>query len=67
MIGLWTPQILFLLANLSYFVVLNQVTVSLSNTVALDFGRALFGPIGGTVFACMVAFSCFGALNGNTR
>ncbi len=28
----------------------------------MDFGRALFGPLGGTVFAFMVAFSCFGAL-----
>ena len=41
-----------------------QATVGLSNTVALDFGRALFGPVGGVVFAAMVAFSCFGALNG---
>jgi len=30
----------------------------------MDFGRALFGPIGGALFAFMVAFSCFGALNG---
>lgn len=57
-------QILFLLANVSYFVVLDKVTVGLSNTVALDFGRALFGPAGGVVFAVMVAISCFGALNG---
>ncbi|KAF9053722.1 amino acid transporter [Hymenopellis radicata] len=56
--------VLFLLANVSYFVVLDKSVVGLSNTVALDFGRALFGPIGGTIFACMVAFSCFGALNG---
>ncbi|KAG6874179.1 hypothetical protein C0995_003725 [Termitomyces sp. Mi166 len=55
----------FMLANISYFVVLSTVTVSMSNTVALDFGRALFGPIGGMVFAFMVAFSCFGALNGS--
>ncbi|KAG6900866.1 hypothetical protein C0993_009984 [Termitomyces sp. T159_Od127] len=55
----------FMLANISYFVVLDTVTVSMSNTVALDFGRALFGPIGGTAFAFMVAFSCFGALNGS--
>jgi len=41
-----------------------QNTVAQSNTVALDFGRALFGPIGGSVFAFLVAFSCFGALNG---
>ncbi|KAI0065364.1 L-methionine transporter [Artomyces pyxidatus] len=57
--------VLFLLANVSYFVVLDKDTVGLSNTVALDFGRALFGPIGGSVFAFMVAFSCFGALNGS--
>lgn len=41
-----------------------QTTVGLSNTVALDFGRALFGPVGGIIFALMVAISCFGALNG---
>lgn len=55
---------LFLLANISYLVVLDKQTVGLSNTVALDFGRALFGPVGGMVFALMVAISCFGALNG---
>ena len=38
--------------------------MGLSNTVALDFGCALFGPVGGSIFAFMVAFSCFGALNG---
>jgi hypothetical protein len=37
----------------------------MSNAVALDFGRVLFGPVGGVVFAIMVAVSCFGALNGN--
>ncbi|TFY51174.1 hypothetical protein EVJ58_g10704 [Rhodofomes roseus] len=57
--------ILFLLANLSYFVVLDKATLARSNTVALDFGRALFGPVGGIVFALMVAVSCFGALNGS--
>ncbi|KAF9052662.1 L-methionine transporter [Panaeolus papilionaceus] len=58
-------MLLFVLANISYFVVLDKSVVGLSNTVALDFGRALFGPIGGSVFAFMVAFSCFGALNGS--
>ncbi|KAJ7097894.1 L-methionine transporter [Mycena belliarum] len=57
--------VLFLLANVAYFVVLDKNTISLSNTVAMDFGRALLGPIGGTIFACMVAVSCFGALNGS--
>ncbi|KAH9856967.1 amino acid transporter [Lenzites betulinus] len=58
-------MILFILANVAYFTVLDKNTVGLSNTVALDFGRALFGPVGGIVFAAMVAFSCFGALNGS--
>ena len=39
--------------------------MGLSNTVAMDFGRALFGPLGGSIFAFMVALSCFGALNGS--
>ncbi|KIP09584.1 hypothetical protein PHLGIDRAFT_28939 [Phlebiopsis gigantea 11061_1 CR5-6] len=56
---------LFVMANVSYFVVLDKATVGLSNTVALDFGKAVFGRIGGIVFAAMVAFSCFGALNGS--
>ncbi|KAI9574243.1 amino acid permease-domain-containing protein [Boletus coccyginus] len=58
--------ILFLLANVSYLVVLDKATVGSSNAVALDFGRALFGPIGGVVFAVCVAVSCFGALNVST-
>ena len=57
-------KLLFLSANVSYLVVLDKDTVGKSNTVALDFGRALFGPMGGSIFAFMVAFSCFGALNG---
>ncbi|KZT09448.1 amino acid transporter [Laetiporus sulphureus 93-53] len=59
-------MVLFMLANLAYFTVLDKVTVGRSNTVALDFGRALFGPVGGIVFALMVAISCFGALNGSS-
>ncbi|KZV90230.1 hypothetical protein EXIGLDRAFT_740819 [Exidia glandulosa HHB12029] len=55
---------LFLAANLSYFVLLDKATVARSNTVALDFGRALMGPVGAIIFSGMVAFSCIGALNG---
>ncbi|KAL0946858.1 hypothetical protein HGRIS_013025 [Hohenbuehelia grisea] len=57
--------LLFLLANLSYFVVLDKEVVSRSNTVAMDFGRKLMGPVGGILFAFMIAFSCIGALNGS--
>ncbi|KAG8985900.1 hypothetical protein FRB94_004922 [Tulasnella sp. JGI-2019a] len=55
--------VLFLCANVSYFVVLDKSTVASSNTVALDFGRELFGSIGGILFSVLVAISCFGALN----
>ncbi|KAJ3516619.1 hypothetical protein NLJ89_g1010 [Agrocybe chaxingu] len=63
--SMFIVTLLFMLANISYFVVLDKNLVGLSNTVAMDFGRALFGPIGGSIFAFMVAFSCFGALNGS--
>lgn len=55
--------ILFLAANLSYFVVLDPQTVAASNTVALDFGRLTIGRFGAVVFGTLVAISCFGALN----
>ncbi|KAF8625777.1 hypothetical protein AX15_005169 [Amanita polypyramis BW_CC] len=58
-----TVTLLFILANISYLVVLDKDIVGLSNTVAMDFGRAFWGPFGGSLFAFMVAFSCFGALN----
>ena len=35
----------------------------LSNTVALDFGRAVLGGVGATILAATVAMSCFGAMN----
>src|SRR4051794_3259021 len=75
-------QVLFLCANVSYFTALTKVwcctyvliyahfvqaTVERSNTVALDFGRALFGSTGAIIFSVMVAFSCFGALNGTNE
>ena len=47
----------------AYFIVLPKNLVSHSNTVALDFGKAIFGPAGGIAFAIVVAVSCFGALN----
>ena len=53
----------FLLANLSYFIVLPKTLIAQSNTVALDYGKELLGPVGGIIFAIIVAISCFGALN----
>ncbi|WVW82894.1 hypothetical protein I302_104908 [Kwoniella bestiolae CBS 10118] len=55
---------LFILANISYFIVLSPEIVAASNTVALDFGKATIGKFGMVVFSVLVAVSCFGALNG---
>jgi len=63
--SMFLVMILFSFANIAYFAVLDKDTVARSNTVALDFGRALFGPFGGVFFAIMVAISCFGAMNGS--
>lgn len=63
-ISLATVILIFLSAVMSYFVVLPAELVKRTNTVALDFGSAIFGTVGGIVFAFLVAFSCFGALNG---
>lgn len=57
--------IFFTVTVISYFLALSPSLVMRTNTVALDFGSAVFGgsTAGGVVFACLVAFSCFGALN----
>ncbi|WWC89749.1 uncharacterized protein L201_004675 [Kwoniella dendrophila CBS 6074] len=54
---------LFILANISYFMVLSPSIVVASNTVALDFGKETIGKFGMVVFSVLVAVSCFGALN----
>lgn len=55
----------FAVTVLSYFLVLPPALVGRTNTVALNFGSAVFGgsTSAGVVFALLVAFSCFGALN----
>lgn len=56
---------LFLLANVSYFIVLPLDVVAASNTVGLDFGKAVMGHAGSILFSAVVGISCFGALNGS--
>jgi amino acid transporter len=53
----------YLLANVSYFLVLPLSTISKSNTIAVQFGAQVFGPIGAVVLALVVSVSCLGALN----
>ncbi|CAD6569352.1 MAG: hypothetical protein CYPHOPRED_003298 [Cyphobasidiales sp. Tagirdzhanova-0007] len=62
-ISLAMVMALFIVANISYFIVLPKDLVSQSNTVGLDFGKEMLGPVGGVVFAGVVATSCFGAIH----
>ncbi|OAV95275.1 hypothetical protein, variant [Puccinia triticina 1-1 BBBD Race 1] len=54
---------LMVLTNWAYLIVLPMDVVTQSNTIGLEFGRVIFGPIGGFIFSLIVAFACFGALN----
>lgn len=56
----------YVLANVSYFLVLPMATVNASNTIAVMFGSKIFGSIGALVLALIVSASCFGALNSTT-
>ena len=56
----------YILANISYIFVLPIVTINKSNTVAVQFGSKVFGPIGALILALIVSASCFGALNATT-
>lgn len=55
----------FVVVIVCYFVVLAPSDVSLTNTVALDFGAETLGALGVIICASVVAFSCLGALNGH--
>ncbi|KAF8475822.1 amino acid permease-domain-containing protein [Kalaharituber pfeilii] len=61
-----TVILCYLLANVSYYLVLPSSVISNSNTVAVAFGNKVFGPAGGIIFALTVTISCFGALNATT-
>lgn len=56
----------YILANISYFLVLPTSVIESSNTVAVAFGLQVFGPVGALILALFVSGSCFGALNATT-
>ncbi|KAJ6277612.1 amino acid permease-domain-containing protein [Bipolaris maydis] len=56
----------YILANISYFLVLPASVIESSNTVAVAFGSQVFGPVGALILALFVSGSCFGALNATT-
>ncbi|KAL8638218.1 MAG: hypothetical protein Q9228_004608, partial [Teloschistes exilis] len=53
----------YLLATLSYTLVLPAKTIASSNTIAVTFGARVFGATGALILALIVSASCFGALN----
>ncbi|RKO92380.1 amino acid/polyamine transporter I, partial [Blyttiomyces helicus] len=53
----------YLLANVAYYAVLPAQTVGLSNTIAMEFGKEVFGHIGGIIIPLIVIGSAFGAAN----
>ncbi|TAQ87040.1 hypothetical protein B7494_g4634 [Chlorociboria aeruginascens] len=56
----------YILANVAYFFVLPLSAINSSNTVAVSFGSAVFGPIGSLILALIVSASCLGTLNAAT-
>lgn len=56
------PVVIFcyMLSNVAYLAALRSEVVMHTNTVAMDFGKKIFGPAGGIIFAVCVALSCFG-------
>ena len=58
--------IMYLAASVAYIFVLPQSVITSSNTIAVKFGSAVFGPIGALVLALIVSGSCLGALNAQT-
>lgn len=56
----------YILVNLAYIFVLPADIIALSDTIAVDFGHLVFGPVGSLVLALFVGASCFGALNATT-
>jgi amino acid transporter len=58
--------ICYILANVAYIFVLPLETINKSNTVAVQFGSKVFGPVGALILALIVGASCFGALNATT-
>ncbi|KAL7007603.1 hypothetical protein EMMF5_002679 [Cystobasidiomycetes sp. EMM_F5] len=54
---------LYLAVNLSYFAVLPKDVVAQSNSIALDFGLHVLGPMGALLFSAIVIASAVGSVN----
>ncbi|KAI8803333.1 amino acid permease-domain-containing protein [Cladochytrium replicatum] len=63
LIGPFIVIVCYVMANVAYYAVLPADIVKSTNTIASDFGKQLFGSIGGIIFPIVVIGSTFGAAN----
>ena len=56
----------YLLANIAYIFVLPASTIDSTNTIAVKFGFAVFGPPGSLILALIVSASSLGTINATT-
>lgn len=56
---------LYILTIIGYFAVIPMATVKSSKTIAMDFGRSLFGRAGGIIMPLFVISSVFGSTQSN--
>ena len=64
-IGLSLVIAIYMVINLAYFAVLSYEELLAAEAVALPFGKATLGTAGLVIIPLLVAFSTFGAANGN--
>ncbi|CAO3648746.1 unnamed protein product [Mucor hiemalis] len=62
-IGIPVVILCYVLSNVAYLAALRPEVVMHTNTISMDFGKKIFGPAGGIIFAVCVALSCFGSAN----
>lgn len=62
-IGTSIVVISYLLANFAYYAVLPADLIGSSHSIAMDFGTAVFGSVGGVLIPLAVVGSTFGAAN----
>ncbi|KNC98850.1 uncharacterized protein SPPG_09310 [Spizellomyces punctatus DAOM BR117] len=53
----------YVLANIAYYAVLPEDVIVKSNTIAMDFGKRVFGHVGGIIIPLIVIGSTLGAAN----
>ncbi|KAI9193602.1 amino acid/polyamine transporter I [Polychytrium aggregatum] len=58
-------MVCYLLTNLAYYAVLPEDVIVKSASVAMDFGKNVFGHVGGIIIPIIVIGSTFGAANGS--